>query len=291
MKMKFMRGAALAALAGAVVLGAAPAAFAASTHAPGDPWEKFNRFAYAVEGALDRVIFQPASLLFRHIAPGEIGHGVHNLIVNLSEPNAFVNDMLQGRFKRAGVPAGRFITNSTIGFLGLFDVASHLGMVHHDNEFGVTLGRYGVGPGPYMFVPLVGPTTVRDIVGAGVDALIDPIHWASYANRPEVSTARALVSGLDERVRTEDQLNTLLSAATDPYATLRSVYLQNKESEIRGDVVPIDGLPTFDDPPAPPPAPPASAGAIPVEEAPPPPAPSDPAPPPSTDAAPSSPPS
>jgi phospholipid-binding lipoprotein MlaA len=258
-------------MVGAMVIGGAPMAHAADAHAPGDPWEKFNRFAYAVEGALDRAIFHPASLLFKNIAPGEIGHGIHNLIVNLSEPNAFVNDVLQGRFKRAAVPAGRFVTNSTIGFLGLFDVATHLGMPHHDNEFGVTLGRYGVGPGPYMFVPLVGPTTVRDLIGSGVDALIDPIHWASYANRPEVSTARALVGGLDERVRTEGQLNALLSDAADPYATLRSVYLQNKEGEIRGEGAPLEGLPSFDDPAAPPaPPPPATAGATPVEDAPPP---------------------
>lgn len=264
-----MRGTALAALVGALVISGAPAAYAAETHAPGDPWEKLNRFGYAVEGALDRVVIGPIAVLFRNIAPGQIGHGIHNLIVNLSEPNAFVNDMLQGRVKRAGVPAGRFLTNSTIGLLGLFDVATHLGLTHHDNEFGVTLGVWGAGPGPYMYVPLIGPTTVRDVIGAGVDALIDPIHWASYANRPEISIARGVVSGLDKRVMTEAQLNSLLSDAADPYATLRSVYLQNKEGEIHGQVVPLEGLPSFDDPGAPPAPQPATAGAVPVEDPPP----------------------
>jgi phospholipid-binding lipoprotein MlaA len=263
-----MRGSAFAAMVGAIVIGGASAAHAST---PGDPWEKANRAGWAVEGALDRAIFHPLSVLFRHIAPGPIGHGIHNLIVNLSEPNAFVNDMLQGRLKRATVPAGRFVTNTTIGFLGLFDVATRLGMIHHDNEFGVTLGRYGAGPGPYMFVPLIGPTTVRDVIGAGVDALIDPIHWARYANRPEISTARALVGGLDQRVATEAQLNALLSGAADPYATLRSVYLQNKEAEIRGESAPLERLPTFDDTgpaaPAAPPAP-ATSGAMLVEDAP-----------------------
>ncbi len=264
-----MRDFALAVMVGAMVIGGAPAALAADTHAPGDPWERVNRFAYAVEGALDRAVIHPLSVAFRHIAPGPVGQGVHNLIVNLSEPNAFINDVLQARFKRAATPAGRFVTNTTIGFLGLFDVATHLGMTHHDNEFGVTLGRYGVGPGPYMYVPLIGPTTVRDILGSGVDALIDPIHWASYANRPEVSAVRALVGGLDERVATEAQLNALLSDAADPYATLRSVYLQNKEGEIRGEGAPLEKLPSFEDiipqlPPAP-----ASAGATPVDDAPP----------------------
>lgn len=264
-----MRGTALAALVGALVIGGAPAAQAASSHAPGDPWEKINRFAYAVEGALDRVIFHPAAVLFKNIAPGPIGHGLHNLVINLSEPNAFVNDLLQGRFKRASVPAGRFVTNTTIGLLGLFDVATDMGMVHHDNEFGVTLGVWGSGPGPYMYVPLVGPTTVRDIVGAAIDALIDPIHWASYANRPELSAARTLVGGLDKRVMTEAQLNALLADAADPYATLRSVYLQNKEGEIHGEGVPLEGLPTFDEPALPTAPQPATAGATPVEETPP----------------------
>jgi phospholipid-binding lipoprotein MlaA len=264
-----MRATVLAAMVGALVIGGAPAASAAEAHAPGDPWEKLNRFGYAVEGALDRVVIHPISVLFRNIAPGQIGHGIHNLIVNLSEPNAFVNDMLQGRVKRAGVPAGRFLTNSTIGLLGLFDVATHLGMIHHDNEFGVTLGVWGAGPGPYMYVPLIGPTTVRDVIGAGIDALIDPIHWASYANRPEISIARGVVSGLDKRVMTEAQLNALLSDAADPYATLRSVYLQNKEGEIHGQVVPLEGLPSFDDPAAEPAPQPATAGAVPVEDPPP----------------------
>jgi phospholipid-binding lipoprotein MlaA len=203
---------------------------------------------------------------------------VHNVIVNLSEPNVFVNDVLQGRVKRATVPARRFLTNTTIGILGLIDVAAKLGIIHHDNEFGVTLGTYGVGPGPYMYVPLIGPTTVRDLFGSSVDGFIDPIHWAQYANRPELSIVRAVVGGLDERVATEAQLDALLSDAADPYATLRSVYLQNKESEIRGESAPLDSLPSFDVPAAAPPAP-ATAGASPVtEDAPPAPSPEPTAP-------------
>lgn len=266
-----MRRTALAAFVCAAAIVVAPTARAAGPHTPGDPWEGFNRKGYAVEGALDRLIFRPLSILFRHLAPGPIGTGIHNIIVNLSEPNAFVNDFLQGRFKRAGTPAGRFVTNTTIGLLGLFDVADHWGLHHHDNEFGVTLGVWGAGPGPYMFVPLIGPTTVRDLVGSGIDALIDPIHWASYANRPEISTIRAIVGGLDKRIATEAQLNALLSDAADPYATLRSVYLQNKEGEIHGDTVPLEGLPSFDDPaapPAPPPAAPAKAGAVVIDDTP-----------------------
>ena len=264
-----MRISALAAIVGALVVSGAPPALAQESRTPGDPWEHTNREAYAVQNALDHYFFGPAAELFKHLSPGPIGHGIHNFIVNLSEPNAFVNDVLQLRIKRAAVPAGRFLANTTIGILGLFDVADGWGLHHHDNEFGVTLGRYGVGPGPFMFVPLIGPTTVRDVIGSGVDALIDPIHWASYANRPEISIARAVVAGLDLRVSTEGQLKALLSDATDPYATLRSVYLQNKDAEIHGESLPVDALPSFDDPPVAPPAPtPATAGALVVDEPP-----------------------
>jgi phospholipid-binding lipoprotein MlaA len=173
-----MRGSALAALAGAIVIsGAAASSASASTaHTPGDPWEPLNRVGYAVQGALDRVVIHPLASFFRVLTPGPIGHGVHNVIVNLSEPSVFIDDVLQLRFKRATVPVARFLTNTTIGLFGLFDVAGGAGVPHHDNEFGVTLGRYGVPHGPYMFVPLVGPTTVRDVIGGGIDALIDPLH-------------------------------------------------------------------------------------------------------------------
>jgi phospholipid-binding lipoprotein MlaA len=263
-----MRRSAFVAVLGALVVSATPAVGAAapakSDHMAGDPWERINRVAYAFQNALDRLIIHPAANLFHALSPGPIGQGVHNVVVNLSEPVAFFNDVMQLKFKRAGVPVGRFVTNSTIGFLGLFDVAGHLGLQHHDNEFGVTLGHYGVGPGPYMYVPLVGPTTVRDLIGGGVDIVIDPFHWLGYTNRTEIGVTRALVGGLDTRVMTDAQMRALLSDATDPYATLRSVYLQNKQSEIQGGGVPVQSLPSFDDP-APAPPPPASAGATPID--------------------------
>jgi phospholipid-binding lipoprotein MlaA len=226
---------------------------------PGDPWERGNRVGYAVEGGLDKHLIHPLAKIYHTLTPGPIGRGVHNILVNLSEPVAFFNDVLQLRLKRAGIAGARFITNSTVGILGLFDVAARAGMTHQDNEFGVTLGRYGVHPGPYMYLPLLGPTTVRDLLGSGLDFVIDPVHWLSYPDRTQVGVARFVVSGLDTRIMTEDQLNALLSGAVDPYATLRSVYLQNKQGEIEGGGVPLN-LPSFDDavpaqPPAAPPSP------------------------------------
>lgn len=240
----------LAVMLGALLICGVPTARAANaviTPNPGDPWERANRADYAVEGVLDRHVIHPLARLYHKLTPDPIGRGVHNVLVNLSEPVVFINDVLQLRIKRAGVSGARFITNSTIGLLGLFDAAARAGLVHHDTEFGVTLGRYGMAPGPYMYVPLVGPTTARDFLGGALDFLIDPTHRLKYAHRTQIGEARFVVSGLDIRVMTEDQLNTLLSAALDPYATLRSVYLQNKQGEIEGEDVPLD-LPSFDQP-------------------------------------------
>ncbi|HEY3887532.1 MAG TPA: VacJ family lipoprotein [Caulobacteraceae bacterium] len=277
-----MRRYGLAALVGAMVVGAAPIAWAqsappagapaaqppaqapapppaAAAHTPGDPWERLNRFNYAIESALDRHLIIPITHIYAAITPGPIGRGIHNVLVNLSEPTVFFNDVLQGRIKQAGVTAGRFMTNSTIGVAGLIDVANKWGLPHHNNEFGVTLGHYGVHPGPYMYLPLGGPTTLRDLVGSGVDLLMDPFHWARFASQGEASGVRLVVGGIDTREAVEAQLNTLLSEATDPYATLRSVYLQNKQSEIDGGTAPLD-LPSFDAP-LPTPAPPGPTAA------------------------------
>ncbi len=271
-----MRRNGLAALVGAMMVGASPIAHAqsvpppapsaaqppapppaAAAHTPGDPWERLNRLNYAIESALDRHLIVPITHIYAAITPGPIGRGIHNVLVNLSEPTVFFNDVLQGHIKQAGVTAGRFLTNSTIGVAGLIDVAGKWGMPHHNNEFGVTLGHYGVHPGPYMYLPLGGPTTLRDLVGAGADLLMDPFHWARFASQSEINGVRLVVGGLDTREAVEAQLNALLSDATDPYATLRSVYLQNKQSEIDGDTAPLD-LPSFDAPAPTPPGPTAA---------------------------------
>ena len=142
-----------------------------------DPWERLNRTDYAIQGQLDRYLVRPLSKTYRFLTPGPIGRSIHNVLVNLSEPAALFNDVLQLRLKRAATPAARLILNSTIGVLGLVDVAAHVGLYHHDNEFGVTLGRCRIKPGPYVYIPMIGPGTLRDLLGSGVDFMLDPLRW------------------------------------------------------------------------------------------------------------------
>ncbi len=230
------------ALAALFIAGAAHAQGAGS---PGDPWEKMNRGLYSIHQTLDHAFFRPLAMIYKAVLPAPLRKGLRNVIANLGKPVVFANDIVQHRFTDAGMTLTRFATNTTVGIGGLFDMATRAGVPDHDNGFGATLGRYGAGPGPYIFIPLVGPTTVRDLIGKGVDVASDPLTWARYSGDAGASAARTAVSGLDTRAEVDDQLKHLDDQSTDPYATLRSVYLQNRQAEIAGGQGPIEDLPDF----------------------------------------------
>jgi phospholipid-binding lipoprotein MlaA len=269
---------------------------------PSDPWEKANRGLFAVHNALDRAILAPVAHLYGHL-PRFLRLGVRNASRNLSEPLVFVNDVLQVHGKRAIRTFSRFTMNSTIGLGGLLDPANRAGLPHRDNDFGLTLGRWGVGPGPYLFIPLAGPSSVRDGIGAGVDIAIDPFSWLHYHNKTTVQVSTTLAGGINRRWDADRDLKTLFETSTDPYATIRSYYLQQRYSLIHGET--IGNLPDFDlpegapppnesearplAPPAPNPPSPNAEPAAPVEPAPAPsaPAPAEPGPP--SEAAPTAP--
>lgn len=259
-----MRPATLAVTA-ALVAASSPLAAAARapTNGVDDPFEKFNRAGFAIEGVLDRLIIGPLAHLYHALTPGPIGAGLHNLVTNLTEPMATANGILQLRPKRAGASGARFLLNSTVGLAGLIDVAAKLKIHHRPNSFGDTLGRYGMGAGPYIFYPIGGPSSVRDSIGEIVDIVADPVHLLNYAYRTEVSVGVGIAKGLDQRIRTEADFRALLSDAADPYATLRSTYLQARRAEVSGEAEPAPDLPDLDQPtlvPAPGPSP-STAGA------------------------------
>lgn len=242
---------------------AAPASDALTVE---DPFERMNRRFYAIHQKIDHAVLRPLALGYSHATTGGLRKALHNFVTELSEPVVFGNDILQLRLKRAGTTFGRFLIDATLGLGGLFDPATKMGLPHHDNGFGTTLGRYGMKPGPYIFLPLVGPTNFRDLLGTGVDFYSDPLGRVHYHDRGDVQVGIAVVSGLDERANAEADLQQIESMGTDSYATLRSLYMQKREAEIRGDApVSINELPDFDDPGAP-------AGAPAQPEAAPPPA-------------------
>jgi len=238
--------------AGVVLLNSAPA-LAADSAAPSndDPWEGLNRRIYSFNLGLDRALIRPAAMLYSHVIPSPIRTGIRNLLSNVSEPQVIINDILQVRFTRAGKATGRFLLNSTVGVGGLFDVATGAGLEQEGNSFAITLGRYGVKPGPYIYLPIVGPSTVRGVVGSALGGALDPLYWINYPYKTEVSISRVVVYGLDLRAESDATLRSLTVDATDPYATIRSAYLQNLQSQVTGESAPAQSLPDFDDVTAP----------------------------------------
>ncbi|MEO6091849.1 MAG: VacJ family lipoprotein [Novosphingobium sp.] len=203
-------------------------------HAPGDPLEGFNRRMFAVHQGLDKALIRPAALGYRHVVPRPLRTGLRHVFRNLNEPIVFLNYLLQLKPGKAAETLGRFLVNSTLGVGGLVDVAKRdpFRLPHRPNGFGNTLGRYGVGPGPYLFLPLVGPSDLRDFVANQADSLVLPVAVGTPFDRAEYQVPRSVLAGLDQRAESDDELRTLFASAIDPYATLRSVYLQNRASEI-----------------------------------------------------------
>jgi phospholipid-binding lipoprotein MlaA len=269
-----------------LILGPSAAVLATATPCaaadPSDPFEKMNRRFFAVETVLDRAVIGPVAYLISK-SPKPISKALRNFGRNLGEPLVAVNDVLQGRIGTGVTAIGRFAINSTIGIAGLADPATATGVPHHNNGFGTTLGRWGVGPGPYLFLPLLGPSNVRDSVGDLADIGLNPMTYVRYQGKVAVGITTSLINGLGERADAEQDLKTIFETSVDPYATLRSFYLQNRQAEITGKTE-IGPLPEFDDtappsetPSAPPPAPPTTPSAdeaspAPEPDVPPPPA-------------------
>lgn len=238
-----------------------------------DPLEPLNRGLYSIHNGLDKVLVRPLMVVYVTLLPEPLRSGVRNAVDNIGLPVTFVNDVLQGRPRAAGRTVGRFAVNSTVGVAGLFDVATGAGLPRHYADFGQTLGRYGVGPGPFLFIPVLGPSTFRDTAGRVADNYTDPVRWPRYEGRNALSITRGVVTGLELRATYDDELKALPNTATDPYVTLRSAYLQNRRNFIRGGEVDVDALPSFtpEEAPLPPPAaqpqpnvptPPATTGPV-----------------------------
>ena len=238
----------------------AMADIASSTPASADPWEHTNRKLYGIHQSIDHAALGPLARGYKAAVPSPARTGLRNAISNVGEPIVIVNYILQARLGSAAKSFTRFVGNSVFGIGGLIDLAGKTGLPHTDNDFGVTLARYGVKSGPYVFIPLMGPSTTRDVTGRVVDIFTDPFTWIYFPGRIYMTVTRIGVGGIDMRAEFDQTLEQIDSTATDPYATLRSLYLQNRQSTIGGGQIDLQALPDFDDPgaaPAPAAAPPA----------------------------------
>jgi phospholipid-binding lipoprotein MlaA len=216
---------------------AAPASDAAAVaeyRETNDPLEPTNRVMYEINDGIDTVLMRPLAQGYRAVVPDPIRTGVHNLLTNMNTPVILANDMLQGKPTRAGDSFMRFIINTTVGIGGLFDVAKEWGYPHHDNGFGTTLALWGVGEGPFLFLPILGPSNPRDLTGFGLDIVTDPWMWVgSGTGKTIFSWTRVGLGALDERERVLDAVDGIKKTALDPYATFRSLYRQHRNAEIQ----------------------------------------------------------
>ena len=207
----------------------------AEFEANNDPAEPFNRAMYDVNNAVDRAVLRPVAQGYRAVVPAPVRTGVRNVLANLRSPVIAVNDALQGETQRLGTTLGRFLLNTTLGVGGIFDVAKELGLPPHSEDFGQTLAVYGVGEGPFLFIPLLGPSNPRDLVGFVAGILADPFTWLTFGNAQVANTAqyvRTGVTAVDTRESVLDPLDEVERTSLDPYATLRSAYRQRRARAI-----------------------------------------------------------
>ena len=204
-----------------------------------DCFENLNRATFSLNKGLDKVIFKPIAKGYRSL-PSSIRSGTSNVLVNLSSLITVPNNILQGDFKTAGVNTGRFVVNTTVGILGIFDVAKNMGFSEYQKEdYGQTLGKWGVGPGCYVVLPVLGPSTVRDTVGSFVNVIGgDPYYNASTHGNNEflndsLYMTTKVISGVDFRAKNLESIDNLEKNSMDFYASVRSLYLQDRQQKIK----------------------------------------------------------
>lgn len=214
---------------------------------PDDPLEEINATSYDVTQTVDKTIVAPVAFAYKEILPRPIRSGLRNFLHNLGEPIVFLNFLLQLNPGRAAETFGRFAINTMLGVAGVVDVAKRkpFNLPYRRNGFANTLGYYGVKPGPYFYLPLIGSTTLRDFIGNRLDQLILPSALGRLIARPKFVIPIAVLSELDHRIEFDDELSEM-RATRDPYVAARTHYLRKRQAEIdalRGVPAPTSGRP------------------------------------------------
>jgi phospholipid-binding lipoprotein MlaA len=196
---------------------------------PRDPIEPFNRTMYKFNDTLDRALIKPLAKGYRAIMPAPVDKGITNFFSNLDDVGSAINNLLQFKLTRAASDTGRVLVNSTVGILGFFDVASNMNLEKYGEDFGQTLGAWGVGPGPYIVLPVLGPSGGRDAVGLVVDWYTDPV---TYVDPERAKYGLIALRGIDKRADLLGASRVLEEAALDEYEFVRDAYLQKRRNEV-----------------------------------------------------------
>ena len=216
-----------------------------------DPYEGWNRNVYAFNEAVDKAALEPAARAYRAITPGFARQGVRNFLSNLNAPVVFVNDVLQGEPDRAGDTFYRFFVNTTVGVVGLWDAAAHFGVEGHSEDFGQTLAVWGAEPGPFLVLPILGPSNPRDLTGTIVDRAFDPFTWIQFEDEDldtQIAVGRGVLGALSARESLIEAFETLREQP-EPYIAYRRAYMAQREAAIRNgreEEDPYQDLPDFD---------------------------------------------
>ena len=207
---------------------------AASVDDFNDPLEETNRAIFNFNQAVDQTVLVPAAKTYRTVVPPPMQQSIHDFLQNLNNPVIFANDVLQGQLGLAGQTLARTAINTTVGVGGMFDVAKTMGIPHHSNDMGVTLATWGFAEGPYIMVPVLGPSNPRDIIGSVVDGFADPGDYVAGQHHLYYAIlARRVTSGIDVRSRNIENLADIEKTSLDYYATIRSLHRQRRAAQIR----------------------------------------------------------
>jgi len=208
-----------------------------------DPYQDTNRAVFDFNNKVDDYVLAPTARAYVAVVPDPARQGVHNFLLNLDLPVTFANDLLQGEIDRAGDTLGRFTINSTLGIGGLLDPASDFGIPYHKEDFGQTLGTWGVGEGPYIVLPFLGPDPPRDATGQVVDIFLDPTTYIPIREHFWWSAGRRTLAIIDVRSRNLDTVANIERGSVDYYASVRSLYRQLRNNEIRNGQPDVKNLP------------------------------------------------
>lgn len=215
-----------------------------------DPWESFNTMVFEFNRKVDTYALKPVAQGYDFIIPDFVQVGISNIFYNLRFPQRFLNNVFQGKVKGAGIEAGRFLLNTAVGYAGFLDLAKEIDLVTPDEDFGQTLGFYGVPPGPYLVLPFLQPFTVRDLGGYVTDIFLNPINWlvapiievqgvpSLIAHKNRTTTSILQISTrvgeiVNERSRNLEKFQGVEEATLDLYTAVRNAYLQSRTRAIR----------------------------------------------------------